>query len=169
MTPVLKGLSAVCISLFSLVPGFAQDKEDVSNPAVQPYLFSVALKVLDRNAAVTATQQASVVTVSGKPIGIKLDGRTIQGLIVFTVYAEKNRPTVLLTQAQLLVKKDQNEQGEWVTILKSIPFALGQEVEFYPLGKDNFNANNLLFQLKIERFEGSLPDKTPSPGPGSPR
>ena len=159
---MLKGLSAVCLSMLALVPAFSQDREDVSNPAEQAYVLSVTLKVLDRDAVVTATNQARKVTFSGKPIGIKIDGRTIQGVVVFTVYAEKNRPKVLLTQAQLLVKEDQSKEGKWVTILKSIPFTLDEKVEFYPLGKDNFSANNLLFELQVGLYTGTPPQPTPA-------
>ncbi len=167
---MLRGLSAVCISLLALVPAAAQDQQDVSNPAEQAYLFTIVLKVLDRDAAVTSTRQAVMMTLPGKPMGIKLDGRTIQGTIAFTIYAEKGKPTVCLAQAQLLVKAEQNQEGQWVTILKSIPFTLGEKFEFYPLGKDSFSGDNILFELKIDRYQGQPPSETPAPtpGPGSP-
>ncbi len=174
---MLKGLSAVCISLLALVPVAAQDQQDVSNPAEQAYMISIVLKVLDRDAAVTSTRQANMVTLPGKPMGIKLDGRTIQGVVAFTIYAEKGKPAVCLAQAQLLVKEEQSKDGQWVTILKSIPFVPGEKIEFYPLGKDSFSGNNLLFELKIDRYEGQpqseppapSPVPTPTSGPGIPR
>jgi hypothetical protein len=165
---MLKGLSAVCISLLALFPVAAQDQQDVSNPAEQAYQLSIVLKVLDRDAALTTTRQARMVTLPGKPMGIKLDGRTIQGMVAFTIYAEKDKPTVCLAQAQLLVKEDQGKEGEWVTILKSIPFVLGQKLEFYPLGKDSYSGSNLLFELTIDRYEGQPPSPSPTPRPGFP-
>ena len=63
----------------------------------------------------------------------------------------------------LLVGCAGGNEGAWVTILKSIPFVLGEKVEFYPLGKDSYNGSNLLFELTIDRYEGSPASPAPLP------
>jgi hypothetical protein len=158
-----RGLTAVCAALLALAPAFAQDEQGVSQPAVRAFFFAVKLKVVDKDANVSDTRDASMVTFSGKPIGIKLDGKAIKGIVAFTVYAVKDKPLLLLAQGQLLVVDDKNKDGNYVTVLKYIPFVLGEKIEFYPLGKGAFFAgNNILFEVKIDEYQGD-PEKIKTP------
>jgi hypothetical protein len=160
---MIKGLSALCMALLSFVPSFAQDQQDVSQFS-KKYTLSVKLNVLDKDGKTTDTRETSKVTISGQPVSIKLDGKAIKGMVSFTIYAEKGKPMLLFAQAQLLVMTDENREGQFVSILKSIPFTLGQKIEFYPLGKGDIGTNNIMFEIKIDESLG-VSDKPNVPEP----
>jgi hypothetical protein len=157
----LKGLSAVCAALLTVVPALAQDRQSDMMFAV-----SVKLKLISRGAPPSDVGENSKVTVTGQPLTIKLDGKTIQGFVVFTVYAEKDKPMFLLTQIQLLVQEEAGKEGQYISILRAIPFAFGDTIEFYPLGKDSPSADNILLEVKVDLHQAADVGKgRPSPAP----
>jgi hypothetical protein len=176
---MIKGISAVCLSLVGLVSGYAQDKEDPQQVLEKALVIQIEAKVTDRNSKAVLSFSAAKVAISGEPFPVTLDGRSIRGTILLTPYEEPENKILLVAQVQLWIQEAGAVDWKYVTSLKSIPADINEKMRFFPLGMSDavgaFNtSSNLELDITVGRYKDYLqkmrtppPPRRPSPDQGA--
>jgi hypothetical protein len=106
----------------------------------------------------------SKITISGRPVSLKLAGDNIVMAIQFTPYIRYRNGTVegyLVIQGQIWVNRD--DSGiHYQGIMQSIPVSLGEKIYFLPLGpKKNEDERSIEIFLELRPYLEN-PSDTPS-------
>jgi hypothetical protein len=119
---------------------------------------------------VTMNSSNSRVTLPGKPVSVKLEGKNTLIYVQFTPYLSEKGEHLLVTQSQIWVNVP-NEGIRYQTSMQSIPLNFGEQVHFFPLG--NVEAPRIELQIVLRRYEDkdaqtAIPSQSGAAVPGKP-
>jgi hypothetical protein len=163
---VMAGLRFLSIRLFFFLSFCAalpsQDME--SNPEILNKALKVNLVVriyLPGNEKTTAWEQkGEKITLPGKPVHLKLDGKVIKVYGLFTPYILKENELYLLAQGQVWLFDEEGKQLRYLSYFKSLPAVLGEKIIFLPLGLAMKSQNSNYYTIEIEIQIFPLTDKS---------
>jgi hypothetical protein len=143
-----------------------QAQEELSQDEVLPGLEGTAVvinftaRVIESNQGVIWNTTDSRVTISGKPISLKLTGKNIVVVARFTPYINADGEKFLAAQGQVWTDIP-NEGVHYYTSIQTLPLEFGEQIFFFPLGSQNAeNETRIEIQLILEPYEGSIPSET---------
>lgn len=126
-TPVMPAQEPVDESfLRELIPRFRR----------QAVLLDISARVVEQNRTITWIESHQKVTVSGRPVELKLVGANVIVAVQFTPYLHRNNRSSLVAQGQIWT--DVPNQGvRYSTTMQTIPIQFDESVYFFPLGPLN--------------------------------
>jgi hypothetical protein len=154
-------ITAPLLLLFFAGVSLAQAQESTSPNEILPGLEESAVvlhftaRVIESNQEVIWNTSDSKVTISGKPVSLKLTGTNIIVVARFTPYVRADGSTFLAAQGQVWTDIP-NEGVHYYTSMQTIPLAFDEEVFFFPLGSQNAeNGTRIEIQLMLKPYEGA--------------
>jgi hypothetical protein len=122
---------------------------------------------------------ASKLTIPGRPVPIQLRGSNLRIDLELTPYTDDQEAgkAMLVVQSQVWASENPGKDAVYASHLKSIPVALGESIQFYPLGLAEANLpgdhTNVELEIQITAYKTAVspspvPTATPS-GQASPR
>jgi hypothetical protein len=159
-------ITASLLILFFAGTALAQAQETPSPDGIVPGLEGTAVvleftaRIIESNQEVIWNTSDSKVTISGKPVSLKLTGRNIVVVVRFTPYISADGSKILAAQGQ--VWTDIPDEGvHYYTSIQTIPLEFDEEIFFFPLGsQDSENETRIEIQLMLKPYEGSIPSET---------
>jgi hypothetical protein len=123
----------------------AQEGERRPHPAAQPPVFpeimggkgvtlDIVARVMEENGVEVWNQHNSKVTISGRPVGIRLVGDNVIVQVQFTPYFQSDGSGFLVVQGQIWTELPSGGGMHYRTTMKTTPLRFGEEVYFFPLG-----------------------------------
>jgi hypothetical protein len=105
----------------------------------------------------------SKVTITGRPVGIKLVGTNIIVVVQFTPYLRADGNNVLVAQGQVWI--DVPNQGmSYQTTIQTIPLEFGEQVYFFPLGSVTSESEaHIEIQLALHPYMRETPPAEAAP------
>ncbi len=98
----------------------------------------------------------SKVTISGKPVSLKLTGRNIIIVVRFTPYISDDGHKFLAAQGQVWTDIP-NEGVHYYTSIETVPLEFGEQIFFFPLGSQTEEHNTRIeIQLMLKPYEGPV-------------
>jgi hypothetical protein len=129
-------------------------------------ILNIAARVVENNQREVWNSSNSKVTISGRPVGLKLVGANVVVAVQFTPYMRPNGKNILVAQGQIWIDIP-NEGIHYQTTMQTIPLELGEQIYFFPLGSVNSpDGAHIEIKLKLEPYtanEGSGQPAAPSP------
>jgi hypothetical protein len=116
-------LSAQEPSLAEMLPAFKE----------QAVVINIIARVIENSRQEIFNSVDSRVTISGRPVGIKLVGSNLVVAVQFTPFFGHKGKNVLVAQGQIWIELP-GEGMRYQTTLQTIPMEFGEQVYFYPLG-----------------------------------
>jgi hypothetical protein len=96
-------------------------------------VLDMVARVVEQNRQEVWNSVNSKVTISGRPVGLKLVGANVVVAVQFTPYFRRNGHIILVAQGQIWVDVP-NEGIRYQTTMQAIPLELGERIYFFPLG-----------------------------------
>jgi hypothetical protein len=95
----------------------------------------VTARMRDSSGGENLISDGSKVTLPGRPVGIKVIGGNIACVVQFTPHIRRTGEVILVAQGQ--VWSELPGGGiRYETIIKTIPIEFGEQVYFFPLGRE---------------------------------
>ncbi|MDR3304209.1 MAG: hypothetical protein LBS86_07325 [Treponema sp.] len=110
-------------SLEDLLPAFKD----------QAIVVDIVARVVEQDQEEIWNSVNSKVTISGRPVGIKLVGANIIVVVQFTPYLRADGKNVLVAQGQIWINVP-NQGMSYQTAMQTIPLEFGEQAYFFPLG-----------------------------------
>ena len=99
-------------------------------------VMDIATRIVEQNQQVVWNSEDSRVTISGRPVGIKLVGDNIVVAVQFTPYLRSRGNSILVAQGQVWIEVP--SQGmSYHTSIQTIPVEFGETISFFPLGSSD--------------------------------
>jgi hypothetical protein len=99
----------------------------------QAIVLDIVARVVENDHEEVWNSVNSKVTITGRPVGIKLVGTNIIVVVQFTPYLRADGNNVLVAQGQVWI--DVPNQGmSYQTTIQTIPLEFGEQIYFFPLG-----------------------------------
>jgi hypothetical protein len=116
--------------------------------AERAVVLDIVARIIEKGSDEVWNQMEQQVTIPGRPVGIKLVGENIVVSARFTPYFNKAGDGVIVAQGQIWIEVP--GQGiHYQTTVQTIPLSFGEEVYFFPLGKNSNNENNTKDRIEI--------------------
>ena len=130
-------LSFLFITNRSLVSADSPSLEEVL-PGLRDraIVMDIATRIVEHNQQVVWNSEDSRVTISGRPVGIKLVGDNIVVAVQFTPYFRTRGNNILVAQGQVWVEVP-NHGMSYHTSIQTIPMEFGEVIYFFPLGSSD--------------------------------
>ena len=101
------------------------------------------------------------VTISGRAVAVRMDGRNITVHAEFTPYWESENRLLLVAQGQTWIETDDPDaEPEYRTSFTTLPIRLGEPILFLPLGSGQlpvdtkrFGHLNIELEINVERYQ----------------
>jgi hypothetical protein len=97
-------------------------------------VFDITARVVEQNQTEIWNSAESRVTISGRPVGLKLVGSNIVVAIQFTPYLRRKGRNVLVAQGQIWIDVP-GEGIRYQTTMQTIPLGFDEPIYFFPLGE----------------------------------
>jgi len=129
LTAIRTLVSAQVPSLEEIFPGFRE----------QAIIMDIAARIVEDNQQVVWNSENSRVTISGRPVGIRLVGVNIVVSVQFTPFFRSRGSNLLVAQGQVWVDVP-NKGISYHTSMQTIPMEFNEIIYFFPLGPSNFHS-----------------------------
>jgi hypothetical protein len=96
-------------------------------------VLDIVARVVEENQQEVWNATNSKVTLSGRPVGLRLVGENVVVAVQFTPYFRSDGNNILVAQGQIWVNVP-NEGIRYQTTLQTIPIRFGEQIYFFPLG-----------------------------------
>jgi hypothetical protein len=116
-------------------------------------VFQIDAKVFDEANMEVWASSGSKVTISGKPVSLRLVGNNVVVLVMFTPYLKQDGAGFLVAQGQIWVEVP-GKGMSYRTTLQTIPVALGETIYFLPLGANELADNSIEIKVEIKPLSG---------------
>ncbi|MDR2160114.1 MAG: hypothetical protein LBP23_08635 [Treponema sp.] len=128
-------------------------------------ILNIAARVVENNQHEVWNSSNSKVTISGRPVGLKLVGANVVVAVQFTPYMQPNGKNILVAQGQIWIDIP-NEGIRYQTTMQTIPLELGEQIYFFPLGSVNSpNGARIEIRLKLEPYTANSGEEQAVPSP----
>ena len=135
-------VSADSLSLEEVLPGLRD----------RAIVMDIATRIVEQNRQVVWNSEDSRVTISGRPVGIKLVGANIVVAVQFTPYLRSRGNNILVAQGQVWVEVP-NQGMSYHTSIQTIPVEFGEMIYFFPLGSsDSHEDAQIEIQLMLSPY-----------------
>jgi hypothetical protein len=115
-------------------------------------ILNIAARVVENDQNEVWNSSNSKVTISGRPVGLKLVGGNVVVAVQFTPYMRPNGKNILVAQGQIWIDIP-NEGMRYQTTLQTIPLEIGEQIYFFPLGSVNSpNGAHIEIRLNLEPY-----------------
>lgn len=124
----------------------------------------ITARVTENGQETVQSYELTRVTISGRAVRLRLEGGNVTVIAEFTPY-EEDDGMVLVAEGQILLRRQDDEEVQYVTSVRSVPIAAGERVVFYPLGRstpqtegsvtssDSHPPFNIELEVEIAPFE----------------
>ncbi|MDR2900969.1 MAG: hypothetical protein LBV20_05575 [Treponema sp.] len=147
-------ITAPLLLLFFAGVTFSYAQEKSSLDEVLPGLEDTAVvlyftaRVIESNQEVIWNTSDYKVTISGKPVSLKITGKNIVVVARFTPYINADGNKYLAAQGQ--VWTDIPHEGvHYYTSIQTIPLEFGEQIFFFPLGSQK-SENDIRIEIQLE-------------------
>jgi hypothetical protein len=130
-----------------------KSRDSLSGLQEKPIIFQIDAKVFDEANTEVWASSGSKVTISGKPVSLRLVGNNVVVLVMFTPYFKQDGAGFLVAQGQIWVEVP-GQGMSYRTTLQTIPVALGETIYFLPLGANELADNSIEIKVEIKPFSG---------------
>jgi hypothetical protein len=148
-------LLLVCCTGMSMLQAQETAAQDEILPGLEEsaVILSFTARVIESNQEVTWNTSNSKVTISGKPVSIKLTGKNIVVIARFTPYINAEGVKFLTAQGQ--VWTDTPHEGvHYYTSIETIPLDFDEQIFFFPLGsQDSPSGTRIEIQLMLKPYD----------------
>ena len=96
-------------------------------------VLDIDARVLENKGVVSWRQTDQKITMSGNPVGIRLEGANLVVAVQFTPFIRRGG-NVLFSQVQIGIK-DTDQGFSYHTSIQTIPFEFDEPILFFPLGE----------------------------------
>jgi hypothetical protein len=137
-------------------------------------VLDIIARVVEQNQSVVWNESHQKVTISGRPVGLKLVGANVVVAVQFTPYFRRKGQKLLVAQGQIWM--DVPGQGiRYHTSIQTIPLEFNEPIYFFPLGSappENQACIEVLLTIKPYlddtplAGEGGAPANVPAPKDG---
>lgn len=133
--------------------------------AEQALSVNIVARITENGHETVWNMEVSRVTISGRAVTLRLDGRNVVVLVQFTPYQDANDGLLLVAQGQTWVSGEPGDDVKYRTSFKSMPIALGEPVVFFPLGArvediavedDEFGSFNIELEVQVVPYQASV-------------
>ncbi|MCF7927678.1 MAG: hypothetical protein K9L68_01195 [Spirochaetales bacterium] len=115
------------------------------------YSLRITASILQKDSEVSWNAEKLDVTLSGKPVNIKLLGTNVKIIAEFTPYNQDENSVLLIAQGQVWVGSSPGEEVKYISTIKSIPVDLGERIYFFPLGRHaKGKSGSSVIQLEVQ-------------------
>jgi hypothetical protein len=152
------------LSVFSLLIAvapesvFAQQKtgkegEFADGPQVPEHItLTISARVIGKDSVDVWAQDDSQVTITGRPVGIKLSGENVAVFALFTPYFYQDGSGYIVAQGQIWLEIPGQGISYW-TAVQTIPVTFGEQIYFYPLGnEENSEDDRLEILIAVNKY-----------------
>ena len=119
----------------------------------QAIIMDITARIVEENQLVVWNTEESRVTISGRPVGIRLVGSNIVVAVQFTPYLRPRGNSILVVQGQVW-NEVPNQGMSHHTSIQTIPLEFGELIYFFPLGSsDTHEDARIEIQLVLRPFD----------------
>jgi hypothetical protein len=165
----VRALRGVILFFLGAVASVIQAEELLPALKDQAVVLDITTRVAQQQ-KVTMNSTNSRITLPGKPVSVKLEGKNTVIYVQFTPFLNEKGEHLLVTQSQIWVNVP-DEGMRYQTTMQSIPLNFGEQVLFLPLG--NVDTPRIELEIVLRRYEDkdaqtAIPAKGSAPVPGKP-
>ena len=132
----------------------------------QAIIMDIAARIVEENQEIVWNSENSKVTISGRPVGIKLVGDNVVVAVQFTPYFRSRGNNFLVAQGQVWIDIP-NKGISYYTSIQTIPMEFEETIYFFPLGPgDSQEEARIEIQLMLRPYisnSAEVEQSNPSP------
>ena len=153
-------ISVICIFAAGILG--AQEQQEVTAGGMRPeirrrsLILDINARVLESENVVSWSEADRKTTISGSPVGIRLDGSNVVVSVQFTPYVRRHG-NMLVAQVQIWFN-DPSHGVNYHTSIQTIPFGFNEPIYFFPLGQPQ-DSSSIEIIITVNPFrEPASPD-----------
>lgn len=100
----------------------------------QALTVTITARVTENGRETVQSYELTRVTISGRAVRLRLEGRNVVVMVEFTPYEEADGSILLVAQGEIWLREHGEEEVQYRTSVGTIPIQLGESALFYPLG-----------------------------------
>ena len=130
-------------------------------------LVKILARVLSASDEELWKTECDKLTITGRPVSLKLVGANLAALVQFTPYLRRGVEWVLVAQGQIWIEK--SETGiRYETNLKTIPVKIGEKISYFPIGASGRGGDYIEIRLELVPYKAGTETETLPPLPEKP-
>ena len=130
----------------------AQTLEELPGLRESAVVMRIISRIVEENQQVVWDSENIRITISGRPVGLRLVGTNLVVAVQFTPFFRRDGRHTLVAQGQIWINIP-NEGISYHTIIQTIPLEFQEQVFFFPLGSNRDNNEPYIeMQLVLEPF-----------------
>jgi len=130
-TAFLGGLLFFMIS--TVISAQETSLEELPGLRERAVMMRISSRIVEQNQQITWNSENSRVTLSGRPVGLKLVGTNLVVAVQFTPFIRRNTQPFLVAQGEIWINIP-NEGIRYHTTIQTIPLEFNEQIYFFPLG-----------------------------------
>ena len=111
----------------------SQSLEELPGLRERAVVMRIVSRIVEENQQVSWDSENTKVTISGRPVGIKLVGPNLLVTVQFTPFCRPSGRHTLVAQSQIWINTS-DEGTSYYTTMQTIPLEFEEQVYFFPLG-----------------------------------
>ncbi|GMO22390.1 MAG: hypothetical protein Ta2B_01290 [Termitinemataceae bacterium] len=111
----------------------------------------IVTRVLNSSDEELSFHECDQITISGKPVGMKIMGDNIALSLMFTAYSRPKGKGILAAQSQVWMQTRDNGL-QYKSTLQTVDLEMGKKILFFPLGQGSPNDSYIEIQVEVFRY-----------------
>jgi len=157
-------LTSIVFLFLATVPLFSQDAvmdESLALLLEGAFTVNIAARIVDQDHNETVwNMELTRITVAGKAVEIRMEGRNIVVEAEFTPYRQTNDSLILIAEGRTWITGTDPSDVQYRTSFTTLPIRLGEPVLFLPLGvnrvpvdTERFGRLNIELEVNVEPYQ----------------
>jgi hypothetical protein len=121
-------------SFTAVPPDYAHPQDDFTRLRGRQVMLDIQARVLERDLSVSWSGSYQKITISGRPVSVKLLGDNIVVIAQFTPYLRRGGSNFLVAQGQVWISIP-GQGVRYQTSMQTISLEFDEQVFFFPLGQ----------------------------------
>ncbi len=157
-------LTSIVFLFLATVPLFSQDAvidESLALLLEGAFTVNIAARIVDQDHNETVwNMELTRITVAGKAVEIRMEGRNIIVEAEFTPYRQTDDSLILIAEGRTWITGTEPSDVQYRTSFTTLPIRLGEPVLFLPLGvnrvpvdTERFGRLNIELEVNVEPYQ----------------
>ena len=130
----------------------AQSLEDLPGIRERAVIMRIVSRLVEENQQVSWDSETNAITISGRPVGLRLEGSNLIMAIQFTPFLRPGGQHTLVAQGQIWINTPDGGIN-YSSTMQTIPLQFMEQVFFFPLGPMRTDNEPLIeIQLVLEPY-----------------
>ncbi len=132
------------------------EKNNISINYERIYCININLKILDDQKKLLVNSKWNMVTMSGRPVALKVKGNNLYITADLTPYYVDKKSLILLTRGNVKLDPVNSEVSKYYSTVNSLPIKLGEKALFFPLGLLNEKMENIsscVLEIEVQPYD----------------